>query len=99
MKDWTEWVNPDMSQDLVDLFGILLALTVIFGPTAGLLIDFITKKLVLKVWSFLPLLTSNIDFQFETDNDKGCRIAGVSVTVGLNILFAKLSLNFNFGFS
>ena len=40
--------------------------------------------------SFLPLLTSNIDFQFETDNDKGCRIAGVSVTVGLNILFAVI---------
>ena len=31
-----------------------------------------------------------MDFQFETDNDKGCRIAGVSVTVGLNILFAVI---------
>ena len=49
LKDWTEWVNEDMAQSLVDLFGILLALTVLFGPTAGVLIDFITKKLVLKV--------------------------------------------------
>ena len=33
-----------------------------------------------------------LNFQFETDNEKGCRIAGVSVTVGLNILFAVIGL-------
>ena len=46
-NQWADWATEDGSR-LVSLFGILLALTVFFGPSAGLLIDFVTKKSTMK---------------------------------------------------
>ena len=44
MNDWAVWVDG-VDNDLVNLFGILLALTVFFGPSAGIIIDAITSRL------------------------------------------------------
>ena len=49
MNEWSKWVSEEMAEDIVKLFGGFLALTVLFGPTAGVLIDLITAKLKLKV--------------------------------------------------
>ena len=45
MKDWTIWVDAESSSELVNIFGIVLALTVFFGPTAGIIIDSVAKHL------------------------------------------------------
>ena len=45
MKDWTLWVDSESSSELVNIFGIVLALTVFFGPTAGIIIDSVAKYL------------------------------------------------------
>ena len=45
MNDWANWVDSEKGSDLVGLFGILLALTVFFGPSAGIIIDAMTHCL------------------------------------------------------
>ncbi len=49
MNEWSKWVDTVEASNIVELFGGFLALTVVFGPTAGVLIDLITAKLKLKV--------------------------------------------------
>ena len=41
MNEWAVWVDG-VDNSLVNLFGILLALTVFFGPSAGIIIDAMT---------------------------------------------------------
>ena len=57
MNEWAVWVDG-VDNSLVNLFGILLALTVFFGPSAGIIIDAMTHCLS-NVSKFLLSIDNN----------------------------------------
>jgi hypothetical protein len=47
LSNWAGWVlvDEENGEKLVNVFGTLLALTIVFGPTAGVIIDGVSKAL------------------------------------------------------
>ena len=49
VKRWANWVVPGRGNRILEIFGSYLALTALFGPTAGIIIDLTTR------WQLLGL--------------------------------------------
>ena len=49
VKRWANWVVPGRGNRILEIFGSYLALTALFGPTAGVIIDLTTR------WQLLGL--------------------------------------------